>query len=244
MPWFRSGRCPVPETNSPLMFSPYRLLILDADGTTIDAFSAIERAFAHHGMDIGDLGRFQRRHNLLKYLGGLKEFPVNLGRQLGRRRRARLLDTLTEVYREEARLYPGLSDLIRRLIAHPGLRVGLITRNITHEPKITLGKLFRRHGIKLDELHFFVHVPLKQTKLEYFRAIRNSLSINPAKAYACGDEHKDYEVALAAGMHPFMVAYGFEGYERLRHKFSVPAELISRHPEEFRARVEHAFDLT
>jgi phosphoglycolate phosphatase len=226
------------------MFSPYRLLILDADGTTIDAFTAIERAFAHHGMDIGDLSRFQRRHNLFKYLGGLKEFPVNLGRQIGRRRRARLLDTLTEVYRDEARLYPGVSELIRRLIEQPGLRVGLITRNIAHEPQVTLAKLFRRHAIDLDALDFFIHVPLKETKLDYFRAIRNSLAINPARAYACGDEYQDYAIALATGMHPFMVAYGFEGYERLRHKFGVPAEVISRHPEEFRARVEHALDIT
>ena len=211
------------------MFSPYRLLILDADGTTIDAFTAIERAFAHHGMDIGDLSRFQRRHNLFKYLGGLKEFPVNLGRQIGRRRRARLLDTLTEVYRDEARLYPGVSELIRRLIEQPGLRVGLITRNIAHEPQVTLAKLFRRHAIDLDALDFFIHVPLKETKLDYFRAIRNS---------------RDYGVARATGMHPFMGACGFGGYERRRHNFGVPAEVISRHPEEFRARVEHALDIT
>jgi phosphoglycolate phosphatase len=56
------------------MFSPYRLLILDADGTTIDAFTAIERAFALHGMDIGDLSRFQRRHNLFNTWGASRNF--------------------------------------------------------------------------------------------------------------------------------------------------------------------------
>ena len=55
--------------------SDKKLLILDADGTTIDAFSAIEAAFAHHGLMIGDETRFQKRHKLLKYMGGLKEFP-------------------------------------------------------------------------------------------------------------------------------------------------------------------------
>ena len=64
-----------------------RLLILDADGTTIDAFSAIEAAFSRHGLDIGDEARFQKRHNLFKYLGGLKEFPAiikknDIGQQL------------------------------------------------------------------------------------------------------------------------------------------------------------------
>ena len=33
-----------------------KLILLDADGTIIDAFSAIETAFNLHGMAIGDLG--------------------------------------------------------------------------------------------------------------------------------------------------------------------------------------------
>ena len=37
-----------------------RLILLDADGTIIDAFSAIETAFSLHGMQNGDLERFQK----------------------------------------------------------------------------------------------------------------------------------------------------------------------------------------
>ena len=48
------------------MYSRERLIILDADGTTIDAFSAIDATFGAHGMDIGDLKRFQKRRNLFK----------------------------------------------------------------------------------------------------------------------------------------------------------------------------------
>ena len=59
-----------------------RLVIFDADGTLIDSFHAVGLAFEQHGMDIGDLHRFQRRRKLLKYLGGLREFPKNLRRQL------------------------------------------------------------------------------------------------------------------------------------------------------------------
>ena len=49
-----------------------RLIIFDLDGTIIDAYSAIDQAFSIHGMELGDLERFQKRHNLFKYLGGLK----------------------------------------------------------------------------------------------------------------------------------------------------------------------------
>ena len=36
-----------------------RLIILDADGTTIDAFSAIDATFSQHGMHLGNQERFQ-----------------------------------------------------------------------------------------------------------------------------------------------------------------------------------------
>jgi hypothetical protein len=44
-------------------------------------------------------------------------------------------------------------------------------------------------------------------------------------------------------MHPFIVSYGFEDYERLTEKIGVPPELISRAPDELAARVTHALDM-
>jgi hypothetical protein len=58
-----------------------RLIVFDVDGTIIDAYSAIVETFSRHGMELGDLERFQKRHNLFKYLGGIKggckKFCVN-----------------------------------------------------------------------------------------------------------------------------------------------------------------------
>jgi phosphoglycolate phosphatase len=220
-----------------------RLIIIDADGTVIDAFSAIDIAFARHGMDIGDLDRFQKRRNLFKYLGGLKEFPRNLAKHFGKQGRKGLLATLTEIYREEARFYPGMAELIRDLLASPGIRVGMVTRNVTHEPEITLERLFARHDLEIGGLDFLVHVPLRQDKTPYFKAARARFDINPARAYACGDEHKDFAAAMASGIHPFIVSYGFENHARLTRKFAIPEEIISRTPQDFSARVRHALDL-
>lgn len=220
-----------------------RLIIMDADGTVIDAFSAIATAFARHGMDIGDLERFQKRRNLFKYLGGLKEFPRNLSQHFGKNGRKGLLATLTEVYREEARLYPGMSELIRDLFAAPDMRVVMVTRNVTHEPQTTLGRLFERHDLDVRRLDFLYYVPLRKEKTAYFKTARERLGINPARAYACGDEHKDYTAALASGMHPFIVSYGFENLARLTRKFAIPVEVVSQTPHAFSARVRHALDL-
>lgn len=220
-----------------------RLVIFDADGTAIDAFTAIGTAFARHGMNIGDLERFQKRRNLFKYLGGIKEFPRNLAKHFGKYGRHDLLATLTEVYREEALLYPGVAELLRDLLEAPDIRVGLVTRNITQEPDVTLGRIFRRHGLELERLDFVNYIPLREEKTPYFRAARERLGINPARAFVCGDEHKDFAAAMASGMHAFIVSYGFESHARLTRKFSVPEEVISASPLDFSTRVRHSLDL-
>ncbi len=225
------------------MYTDNRLIILDADGTTVDAFSAINQTFGAHDMDIGDIERFQNRRHIFKYLGGIRELPKNLRKQLKGRSRAALIGTLTEVYREQASLYEGVGDLINRLIAAPDLRVGVITRNITQEPEETLQQLYRRNGVEVDALDFIIHLPLREDKAPAFRAIRDSFGVNPARAYASGDEKRDFLAAIGSGMHPFMVAYGFESFDRLTKKIGVPEELISRHPLEFKQRILHTFDL-
>ena len=220
-----------------------KLIILDADGTIIDAFSAIEAAFTQHGMAIGDLDRFQKRRNLFKYLGGIKEFPRNLAKSLGNSNRKELINTLTDIYREKAELYPGIAPLLQQLLATPGIRVGLVTRNVTHEPAITLSRLFARHDLDIQQLDFFSCIPLKTPKTEHFSAALKQLEINPARAFACGDEHNDYLSMQAAGFNPFMVSYGFEDFRRLTLKYAVPEVIISRTPQALSERIRHAFDL-
>ncbi|MFT5591614.1 MAG: phosphoglycolate phosphatase [Bradyrhizobium sp.] len=220
-----------------------RLIIFDADGTLIDGFSAIDRTFSANGMDIGKLENFQKRRKLLKYLGGIREFPINLRKQFGKQNRKLLRATLTDVYRDEAVMYPGLADLLRDVLATPGLRVALVTRNVTIEPAVTLGKLFARHQIDIDAFDSVACVPLGEPKSTAFRAIRNQFLINPARAYACGDEHTDYLAAIDTGMHPFMVSYGFEDHQRLTEKFGVPDEVISRSPDAVCARIRHGLGI-
>lgn len=220
-----------------------RLVIVDADGTLIDAFAAIDAAFGRNGMDIGDLERFQKRHNLFKYLGGLREFPGNLARQVRKRTRKALIGSLTDIYRDEARLYPGLDALLADLLDAPDIRVGMVTRNVTREPELTLRRLFARHDLDLSRFDFLRYIPLTEDKSGHFKDIRERLDVNPARAYACGDEHKDYLAALSAGIHPMIVSYGFESHARLAGKFAIPEASIALTPQEFAARLRHTLGL-
>lgn len=220
-----------------------RLVVFDADGTTIDAFQAIEATFLRHGMDIGDLDRFRKRRKLFKYLGGLRELPNNLRQQFGKQSRRKLLATLTEVYREEARLYPGIAELLATLVDTPNIRVCLVTRNVTIEPEETLRLLFRRHGIDTAAFDHLACIALGDDKAAPIRAARLRFDINPARAFACGDEYRDYAAAISCGMHPFIVSYGFEDAERLIAGFGIPADIVADSPVELAARLKHALDL-
>lgn len=226
-----------------MSYSPDKLVIFDADGTLVDAFHAMEMAFALHEMDIGDLERFQKRRKLFKYLGGLREFPKNLRKQFGKQHRKRLLQSLTDIYRHEARLYPGFASLLNALLAAPRIRVGIVSRNITHEPAETFRLLLARHDVDAARLDFMRCLPLRAGKCETFRAIRRELAINPACCFVCGDEFHDYAAAIGAGMHPLMVSYGFEDHERLSTGFDVPTEVISRTPAELIGRLCHALNV-
>ena len=216
------------------------LVIFDADGTTIDAYPAIEEAFSRYGLSLGDEESFQKRHHLFKYLGGLKEFPSFIKNNIREKNRRKIIESLTDVYRTEARLYPGIPELINSLITAPHVVTGLVTRNITINPLETLRLLFKRHGVNTNQFDFVVHIPLSDIKTSAFRSVRERFEINPARAYMCGDEHKDYLAAIQCGIHPFMVSYGFEDHKRLSKKFEVPDELISRTPDELCWRVRHA----
>lgn len=220
-----------------------RLVVFDADGTTIDAFDAIETTFRRHDMDIGDAERFRKRRKLFKYLGGLRELPNNLRRQFGKQSRKQLLATLTDVYRNEACLFPGIRELVSTLVDTPGIRVGLVTRNVTIEPQETLRQLFRRHDIDTAAFDYIACISLREDKAGPLRAARLEFDINPARAYACGDEHRDYAAALACGVHPFIASYGFEDADRLIGDFGVPAEVVADSPGELAARLLHALDL-
>ena len=220
-----------------------RLVILDVDGTLVDSFRAVELAFERHGMDIGDLHRFQRRRKLLKYLGGLREFPKNLRRQLNKESRKQLKHTLTDIYRAEARLFPAMASLLQALIDTPDIQVGIVSRNVTIEPEETIRQVLARNDIDPDGLAFLSCIDLGEDKTTSFRATREALAINPSRSFACGDEFRDYAAAVAAGMHPLVVSYGFEDYKRLVDNYSIPIEVISRTPDELVSRLCHTLDL-
>lgn len=219
------------------------LVILDADGTLFDTFPVVEEAFAVHGMDIGDRERFQRRRKLLKYLGGLREFPKNLRQQFDRTHRKQFKQTLTEIYRASARPFPGMIDLLQHLIEAEEVRVGIVSRNVTNDPETTLSIVLQRYGIDADALDFVRCIPRGEAKTGQFRLLSEHFGINPLRAVVCGDEAGDYEDASRAGLRALIAAYGFEDQRRLVEDYGIPPELIAQTPDQLAARLCHTLGL-
>ena len=55
-----------------------------------------------------------------------------------------------------------------------GIRVGLVIRNISNEPMLTIRKVLSRHDIDLDAFNFAVHVPLEEEKTSAFVLARKT----------------------------------------------------------------------
>ena len=113
------------------------LIVLDFDGFLINSYKLLQITFEHFGLDIGDEDRFKHRRKFLKYLGGGKEFLGNLvSYSLPKKKKIRQL--LTEIYQEEGRLYREFVPLINRMVETPAMHVGIISRNFTHTPGLTI----------------------------------------------------------------------------------------------------------
>jgi len=129
---------------------------------------------------------------------------------------------LTDIYREEADLYPGIRQLIERLIREPMLRVGIVTRNITFEPGETLRILLPTQWCGSRQPRLLPTHPAQGRQDPALQGHPRTVPDQSRPGYACGDEKKDFVAALSTGMHPFIASYGFEDYERLTERIGVP----------------------
>ena len=80
---------------------------------------------------------------------------------------------------------------------------------------------------------------MRESKAKYFQQAREHFHINPARTFACGDEHKDYLSALAAGAHP-LVVWRVRGLSTPRQKIRHSTGADRLYPEEMCQSETHA----
>ena len=129
------------------------LIALDFDGLLINSYKLLERTFLEYNLDLGEEERFKNRRKFLKYLGGGKEWIPNLVKFTLPRKR-HLIENLTEKYREEGVVYKEFIPFLNSCIQNQSTHVGVISRNFTMEPGITIRKVLRNSEIDEKNLDF------------------------------------------------------------------------------------------
>ena len=200
-----------------------KLIILDFDGFLINSYQLLKSTFEIFGLDVGDEGRFRHRRKFLKYLGGGKEFLNNLvSYSLPKKKKIR--QTLTEIYRQEGCIYPEFTSLINTMIANPKLHVGIISRNFTLNPGLTIRQVLVNSMVEEAELDFIIPLDVGVKKSAVLEGMRSS---RYRQCVLGGDEIGDYRAASETGYDSIIIgSYGFDDRIRLVESGGIPPGII------------------
>ena len=205
------------------------LMVLDFDGFLVNSYRLLHTTFEVFGLDIGDEDRFKHRRKFLKYLGGGKEFLNNLvSYSLPKKKKIR--ETLTEIYREEGNIYPEFIDFINTMIADPKVHIGIISRNFTLNPGLTIRQVLMNSKVEEADLDFIIPLDTGVKKVAVLEGMRSS---RYRECIFGGDEIGDYRAAIDTGYDSIIMAsYGFDDRIRLVETGGIPPGNICDSPDE------------
>lgn len=216
------------------MYTKKLLCVLDFDGFLINSYQLLQATFASFGLDIGDAERFRHRRKFLKYLGGGKEFLGNLVRySLPKQRKIR--SSLTDIYQGEGRIYREFIPVVNAMIADPDVHAGIISRNFTLHPGMTIRKVLRNSGVAEQDLDFVIPLEVGVKKNAVLEGMRSDRFL---RCIFGGDEVGDFRAANDIGYDTILMAsYGFDDRIRLVANGLVPGRLIFDTPEALASRL-------
>lgn len=215
------------------------LAVLDFDGFLIDSYHMLKTTFAEFDLDLGDVERFRHRRKFLKYMGGGKEFLGNLvSCTLPKKHKIR--KKLTDTYMDAGEIYPQFTLLLNRMIENPACHVGIISRNFTHNPGLTIRRVLGNSGVNEAGLDFVIPVPVGTKKHEVLEAMQ---STRYQTTLFGADEIGDFRAASETGYDNIIIAsYGFDDRERLIKQGGVPPEIIGDTVQEITDRIHSCLD--
>lgn len=188
---------------------PYRLAILDFDGTLADSagwfrcvINDVAREFGFRTVSDEDFARLRGQDNraIVRHLGvPAWKLPLIARHMRGLARR--------EAHR--IRPFDGAIDALRGLKAS-GAVVAIVSSNDAD----TIRRILGPEGVAcVDRIEGGASLFGKAAK---FRRVLRATGIPPAEALAIGDEVRDIEAAAAAGIDSAAVAWGYADPELLR----------------------------
>jgi phosphoglycolate phosphatase len=211
------------------------LVIFDLDGTLIDSEAIILGAqyetfrrcgLLHPGREAG-LGIVGLTLDIaLMQLAGLDAPDEALTQTYRDVFGAMRLQAETDLALDEP-LFPGVAEMLAVLSRRPGLKLGIATG----KSRRGADYIIERHGWAglLDTIQTADDAPSKPHPGMILRALSET-GVRPERAAMVGDSSFDIEMAVAAGVVPIAVSWGFQPSARLmalgaRHVLASAAEL-------------------
>ncbi|MEO1207254.1 MAG: HAD-IA family hydrolase [Pseudomonadota bacterium] len=196
-----------------------KLIIFDCDGTLADSqhaiVTAMTRAFDHHKRPV------PTRENVLSVVG--LSLHIAIADLLPPRTPDREIDELAQSYKSafhELRrdptfhepLYPGIAELIVRLVARDDILLGVATGKSDRG----LHTLLDREGVRqhFATLQTADHHPSKPDPAMIHAAL-NETGVDPNNAMMVGDTTFDILMAQAAGVYALGVNWGYHTHDDL-----------------------------
>jgi N-acetyl-D-muramate 6-phosphate phosphatase len=188
--------------------TPSRAVLFDFDGTladtAVDLAAAVNRMLVEQGHEALPLERLRPfasagARGLLQAAFGVKPEDAEY-----KAMREEFLDLYAEVCCDETRLFPGVAELLREIAAR-GLRWGVVTNKSTRFTEQILAHLnLEPHAVACGD----TTPHLKPHPASLLHAAEH-LKLAPASCLYLGDDLRDIKAAIAAGMRPIAVDWGY-----------------------------------
>lgn len=189
-------------TEHPPRLPPYRLVILDFDGTLADsarwvlsALNDVAETYGFRRVSAAEAAMLRGLDNraVIRHLG----VPFWKLPSIARHMRARMAAESDRIH-----LFPGASDALRDLSA-AGVTLAIVSSNA----EVTVRRIL---GPELASLVARLECGTSLFgKARRFRRVLRDLGVAPADAIAIGDEARDIEAARAAGIDAGAVTWGY-----------------------------------
>lgn len=211
------------------MSDPRRLILWDVDGTLLSAGPVARDAFTAAVTAV--LGRELGAHDVsmsgktdpqiaLEILAALAVTEDEARRHLPGVLASleRELEAAVDVIRRDGRVHPGVTELLPRLAAMPGVIQSLLTGNLEANARMKVAAFGLDRWLDLeagaygsDDADRERLVPVALARVER----RHGTRLDPREVWVVGDTPRDLACARAAGTRCLLVGTGREGYEHL-----------------------------
>ncbi len=206
-----------------------KTIVLDFDGTIVDSYPILSDTYTSFQLPLADFQTFQNSSKFLKFFKGgswIKSvYSFFFRGQVIR-------SFLGDAYAMKAQLFDGMADLLSFLSQQKGVRVLILSHNVSLHPSETIRRVLQNNKVKNYESIDIQTIPLYQRKSSFLEKFIQKNNIDLKSLLFVGDEASDFFSAFRLHIPGNKtVSYGYDSFQKLM-KEKIPVDNIIRTPRE------------